>query len=515
MKITNIKTEDLKKSKANVRAGHSKEDIKTMAASIKQRGVISPPTVRKNGDGRYEILAGQLRVAGAIAAGLEEVPCVVTTAGESDAIGISLTENAVRREMSSIEKFKAFYKLYKSGESIEDIAVGYGITPNRVQQVLAIGGMPKKILDAAEAGEIQDRELETLACAPISEQRRWAKLPKNQRPGWRIKEWLGNGDKSYRASVAIFDLDDYKGGKLTDMFSNDSEEYLIDGDQFLELQHAAASRKLEDWQTKGWKCTKVDYWQHWLYKKTKKADGGKIFWTFNETSGAYEFHVGYERIGKSPAPSSKGDGTASEKPAVSKAFLDYCHDQKTNQVKQHMVSNPKNGLIASIVLLLKQCDNISMPFKGYLSRSDAYCNSINEQENNLDIRDAIHNAMTEMGVEQAATYAVDIKDLVAYLEQQTPKTLQRYLVAIVANQWDATYASDTSPTSELGQAFDLQFAQIDYEDGFWNGITNKQTLLDIAKENDIEVSEKATVKALRQTVRDNVKDDWIPEWLLF
>ena len=56
-----ISTELLKKSVSNVRAGHSKEDIAKMANSIKHRGIINPPQVALNGDGKYEIIAGQVR----------------------------------------------------------------------------------------------------------------------------------------------------------------------------------------------------------------------------------------------------------------------------------------------------------------------------------------------------------------------------------------------------------------------------------------------------------------------
>ena len=98
MKLVNLSTDQLKKSTSNVRAGHSKEDIKSMANSIKHRGLIHPPQVAANGDGRYEIVAGQLRVAGAIAAGLEEIPCHdVSHLSDAERVELSLSENVDRR----------------------------------------------------------------------------------------------------------------------------------------------------------------------------------------------------------------------------------------------------------------------------------------------------------------------------------------------------------------------------------------------------------------------------------
>ena len=66
-----VKIDQLKVSPSNVRSKHTTEDIAVMAHSIKQRGIINPLTVVKNGDGRYEVIAGLLRYKGAIEAKLE------------------------------------------------------------------------------------------------------------------------------------------------------------------------------------------------------------------------------------------------------------------------------------------------------------------------------------------------------------------------------------------------------------------------------------------------------------
>jgi len=51
-----VKVDELKPSVSNVRSKHSKEDIQMMADSITHRGIINPPSVAKNGDGRYEVV---------------------------------------------------------------------------------------------------------------------------------------------------------------------------------------------------------------------------------------------------------------------------------------------------------------------------------------------------------------------------------------------------------------------------------------------------------------------------
>lgn len=178
-----VKTSELKKSLSNVRKGHSKEDIATMAASIKAQGLINPPTVAKNGDGRYEVVAGQLRIAGAIAAGLEEIPCVdISNEDDATRVAMSLSENTIRRQMSAIELYRAFAKLFKAGYTIPQIATEYNLEERRVQQLLAIGTLPEKILKLAEKDEIGDATLEALAIADGADVKRYCKLSAGARP---------------------------------------------------------------------------------------------------------------------------------------------------------------------------------------------------------------------------------------------------------------------------------------------------------------------------------------------
>ncbi len=511
-----LSTSELKQSESNVRAGHSKEDIKTMAISIKNRGIINPPSVAKNGDGRYEVVAGQLRVAGAIAAGLEEIDCIdVSELTVQERVDISLSENVHRKSMTEIELFKAFDQLFRAGMAVEEIASRFDKKQRVVQQTLAIGGLPAKLLDSAERGDVGDRTLQALAIAPKGEVRRYMKLKLADRPrDWDIQDWLAGADGMFMAKHALFDLELYTGASFTDLFAEEDEVWLTDGSMFWDLQAAAYDAKLKSFEDKGWQTELIDYWQGWAYEKTAKKNGGKVYWTTDKKTGATGFHVGYARLNRAGTAPKAKDGKPVKKPDTSKAFDDYCTELRHNAVRSHMVKDKTAGLIGSIVLMVKQPDNFTIRYTGGKVKNEAYINSINEQDDNLDIQDARLNAWTEMGIENGVTWDVDIAELVAKLEELPPAALQRLLIAIITSSWCIDSSGKDSDT--LGKALGLNGVdQVTLDDAFWDGIKNKATLLKIGKEHKIISSKDESVKNIRARIKANVPDSWLPDWLTF
>ncbi len=65
--------------------------VPALVESIRTHGVLEPLLVQKR-DRRYRLLAGSKRLAAAIAAGVQEVPCVVHSIGDyaSGAFGAAL-----------------------------------------------------------------------------------------------------------------------------------------------------------------------------------------------------------------------------------------------------------------------------------------------------------------------------------------------------------------------------------------------------------------------------------------
>ena len=91
---------------------HFDEDSLTeLATSIRELGVISPITLRKNDDGTYLIIAGERRFRASKLVGLKSIPAYVKTAADEQVMEMALIENIQREDLNAIEIALTFYRL--------------------------------------------------------------------------------------------------------------------------------------------------------------------------------------------------------------------------------------------------------------------------------------------------------------------------------------------------------------------------------------------------------------------
>ena len=91
---------------------HFDEDALTeLATSIRELGVISPITLRKNDDGTYLIIAGERRFRASKLVGLRSIPAYVKTAADEQVMEMALIENIQREDLNAIEIALTFYRL--------------------------------------------------------------------------------------------------------------------------------------------------------------------------------------------------------------------------------------------------------------------------------------------------------------------------------------------------------------------------------------------------------------------
>ena len=86
------------------------EALEELASSIRELGIIQPISLRQ-GDGNYQIIAGERRYRAAQMAGLETIPAYVRTVEDETLMEMALIENIQREDLNSIEIALAFQKL--------------------------------------------------------------------------------------------------------------------------------------------------------------------------------------------------------------------------------------------------------------------------------------------------------------------------------------------------------------------------------------------------------------------
>lgn len=87
------------------------EALQELAQSIKEHGVISPITLRKDADKRYMIIAGERRFRASKMAGLSAIPAYIRTAKDEQVMEWALIENIQREDLDAIEIALAYQRL--------------------------------------------------------------------------------------------------------------------------------------------------------------------------------------------------------------------------------------------------------------------------------------------------------------------------------------------------------------------------------------------------------------------
>ena len=84
------------------------EDMQQLVESIKERGVITPATVRQKEDGRYELVSGHRRKRASELAGFETLRCEVVELNRDEATILMVESNFQRSQILPSEKAFAY-----------------------------------------------------------------------------------------------------------------------------------------------------------------------------------------------------------------------------------------------------------------------------------------------------------------------------------------------------------------------------------------------------------------------
>jgi ParB family chromosome partitioning protein len=93
------------------RSHFDEETLEELATSIRELGVISPVTLRKNSDGTYMIIAGERRFRASKSVGLRTIPAYIKTAEDEQVMEMALIENIQREDLNAIEIALSFHRL--------------------------------------------------------------------------------------------------------------------------------------------------------------------------------------------------------------------------------------------------------------------------------------------------------------------------------------------------------------------------------------------------------------------
>ena len=151
------------------------EDMFQLVESIKERGVITPATVRQKEDGRYELVSGHRRKKACELAGFETLRCEVVELTRDEATILMVESNFQRSQILPSEKAFAYKMrleaMKRQGQrtdltsspvgtklrSDEQMALETGDSRNQIQRYVRLTNLVPELLELVDEGKIKMR----------------------------------------------------------------------------------------------------------------------------------------------------------------------------------------------------------------------------------------------------------------------------------------------------------------------------------------------------------------------
>jgi ParB family chromosome partitioning protein len=530
---------ELKISKTNMRYGRKKPFLDDILPSIKERGILQPALVRREGQS-WGIVAGARRFwcmkeVARTDQSVTEMPCIVLKADDdASAIEASLIENIAHLPPSEMQQYEAFGRLEREGKSVEEIAHIFGITELAVRRGLALANLSKPIRKLYAEDKISRETAKALTLATPDQQAKWLKLYSSKDDhaprGASCRIWVTGGSR-ISTDHALFELDQYDGTIVEDLFGEES--VFTDPDMFWEAQSRAIADLVAAYEAKGWRDVIVQdrgkSFHSWDHHKRPRTRSGKVYIEISH-SGRVLCHEGYvsqaENRKIEQAEAEKNGANPIIKPEMSGPMRDY--------INNHRHSAASASLLRADSTLALKCVLAHMLAGSALWSVTAHDQGRLKDETiaSLDASPArqalvcegkeIAKLLASKGLKLGDEKTADVCDYLAALMAMTLEETMRILTHTMALSLECGGALVEAVLYLTG--CDLG----DYwqpDEAFFNLLRDKRSinalLGDIARpsvaEGMITETGKAQKEAIKNRLRGNgvpkARPDWRPKWM--
>jgi ParB family chromosome partitioning protein len=153
-KVLEIATDGIETNPFQPRKRIEDEQLKELADSIRQDGVLQPVVVRRKGP-RYELIMGERRLRAARLAGVATIPVVIRDVSDADALRLAIVENIQREDLNAIEEAEAYRRLISEfAVSQGDIAGLVGKDRSSIANTLRLLNLPEEIQNMIQDGSL-------------------------------------------------------------------------------------------------------------------------------------------------------------------------------------------------------------------------------------------------------------------------------------------------------------------------------------------------------------------------
>ena len=262
------------------------EDMAQLVESVKERGVITPATVRQKEDGRYEIISGHRRKRACELAGFETLRCEVVDLDRDEAIILMVESNYQRSQILPSEKAFA-YKMrleamnrkagrpskenltpvesdYEKLRTNEKFANEVGESREQIRRYIRLTNLVPELLEFVDEGRIKMRpavelsyldedcqrdvvdEIDLNDCTPSHDQT------------IRMRKFFDEGQLTTEAIQAI----------MSEEKPNQREKIVLRGDRVRQL----IPKNISVSQTEDYVCKALEHYNNFLRRRAERDE---------------------------------------------------------------------------------------------------------------------------------------------------------------------------------------------------------------------------------------------------
>lgn len=138
-RVLEIPTIQIRPNRTQPRKVFDEDELRLLAQSISNNGILQPLTVRRLSNTEYELVAGERRLRAAAIAGLAKVPCVLIKCTDRESAIFALLENLQRSDLNMFEEARGISRLIRKFDiTQEEAAIRLGKKQSTVANKLRL-----------------------------------------------------------------------------------------------------------------------------------------------------------------------------------------------------------------------------------------------------------------------------------------------------------------------------------------------------------------------------------------
>ncbi|MDO4461094.1 MAG: ParB/RepB/Spo0J family partition protein [Bacteroidia bacterium] len=153
--INEIPVSEIETNPWQPRTDFDQDELERLATSIRSMGIIQPLTLRRLGEHKYQVIAGERRLRASQMAGLDKVPAYIRDTDDDKMLELALVENIQRADLNPIEEALSYQRLIdECNLTQENMGDRVGKSRSTITNSLRLLKLPPEIQQALRAREL-------------------------------------------------------------------------------------------------------------------------------------------------------------------------------------------------------------------------------------------------------------------------------------------------------------------------------------------------------------------------